>query len=224
MRHGYSEKQIINAKLQDHRALELNEYLYAQKAVPIMQIDVSKAKKELKSQIQKEKNEFLEKLNAQEKLIKKDANMRVFATVDELAAIYAEENALLDQAEPTSSEEKFAQDQKRKELLVRQVNLKPSHSMAELSSLVDKFANLKEAQKRDTFVALSMALQREQAKVELYSNESGSNSQMEDAFSRAQKYQDLLKTIMPREKTFDSLAEVQSKKANIDKIFDDATQ
>ena len=224
MRHGYSEKQIINAKLQDHRALELNEYLYAQKAVPIMQIDVSKAKNELKSQIQKEKNEFLEKLNAQEKLIKKDANMRVFATVDELAAIYAEENALLDQAEPTSSEEKFAQDQKRKELLVRQVNLKPSHSMAELSSLVDKFANLKEAQKRDTFVALSMALQREQAKVELYSNESGSNSQMEDAFSRAQKYQDLLKTIMPREKTFDSLAEVQSKKANIDKIFDDATQ
>mgnify|MGYP000197279595 FL=1 len=96
MRHGYSEKQIINAKLQDHRALELNEYLYAQKAVPIMQIDVSKAKNELKSQIQKEKNEFLEKLNAQEKLIKKDANMRVFATVDELAAIYAEENALLD--------------------------------------------------------------------------------------------------------------------------------
>ena len=150
--------------------------------------------------------------------------MRVFATVDELAAIHAEENALLDQAEPTSSEEKFAQDQKRKELLVRQVNLKPSHSMAELSSLVDKFPNLKEAQKRDTFVALSMALQREQAKVELYSNESGSNSQMEDAFSRAQKYQDLLKTIMPREKTFDSLAEVQSKKANIDKIFDDATQ
>ena len=96
MRHGYSEKQIINAKLQDHRALELNEYLYAQKAVPIMQIDVSKAKNELKSQIQKEKNEFLEKLNAQEKLIKKDANMRVFATVDELAAIHVEENALLD--------------------------------------------------------------------------------------------------------------------------------
>ena len=29
---------------------------------------------------------------------------------------------------------------------------------------------------------------------------------------------------MPREKTFDSLAEIQSKKANIDKIFDDATQ
>ena len=29
---------------------------------------------------------------------------------------------------------------------------------------------------------------------------------------------------MPRAKPFDSLAEVQSKKANIDKIFDDATQ
>ena len=61
-----------------------------------MQIDVSKAKNELKSQIQKEKTEFLEKLNAQEKLIKQDANMRVFATVDELAAIHAAENALLD--------------------------------------------------------------------------------------------------------------------------------
>ena len=61
-----------------------------------MQIDVSKAKNELKSQIQKEKTEFLEKLNAQEKLIKQDANMRVFATVDELAAIHATENTLLD--------------------------------------------------------------------------------------------------------------------------------
>jgi len=70
--------------------------MYAQKAVPIMQIDVSKTKNELKSQIQKEKNEFLEKLNAQEKLIKKDANMRVFATIDELTAIHAEENTLLD--------------------------------------------------------------------------------------------------------------------------------
>ena len=70
--------------------------MYAQKAVPIMQIDVSKAKNELKSQIQKEKTEFLEKHNAQEKLIKKDANMRVFSTIDELAAIHAEENALLD--------------------------------------------------------------------------------------------------------------------------------
>lgn len=189
-----------------------------------MQIDVSKAKNELKSQIQKEKTEFLEKLNAQEKLIKQDANMRVFATVDELAAIHATENTLLDQVEATSSEEKFAFEQKRKELLVRQVNLKPSFTMVELCSLVEKFPNLKEAQKRETFVAVSMALQREQAKAELYSNESGSNSQMEDALSRAQKYQDLLKTIMPRERTFDSLAEVQSKKANIDKIFDDATQ
>ena len=96
--------------------------------------------------------------------------------------------------------------------------------MGELSSLVDKFTNLKESQKRDTFVALKVALQREQAKEELYSNESGQNSNMEEAFTRGQKYQDLLKVIMPREKTFDSLAEVQSKKANIDKIFDDATQ
>ena len=114
--------------------------------------------------------------------------MRVFSTIDELAAIHAEENVLLDQAEPTSSEEKFLQDQKTKELLVRQVNLKPSHSMPELSSLVDKFPNLRESQKRDTFVSLSMALKREQAKAELYSNESGSTSQMEDALSRAQKY------------------------------------
>ena len=59
MRQGYSDKQIMNAKLSDHRALELNEYLYSQKAIPIMQIDVSKAKSELKDQIQNEKEEFL---------------------------------------------------------------------------------------------------------------------------------------------------------------------
>ena len=150
--------------------------------------------------------------------------MRIFATVEEIEAITALENAFLDSPSSNSAESKFASDQSRKELLTKSASLKPVHTLSELSSLVDKFPSLKEAQKRETFVSLSMALQKEKAKRELYTNEVGSSGRMEEAEKRAKKYQDLLKMIMPRDKPYQSLAQIQTKKANIDKIFDDATQ
>ena len=63
-----------------------------------MQIDVSKVKQDLKSQIQAEKTEFLKQLNQQEKLINKDPNRRVFSVVEEIQEIKEKENAFLDES------------------------------------------------------------------------------------------------------------------------------
>ena len=77
-----------------------------------MQIDVSKVKEHLKSQIQAEKTEFLGQLNQQEKLTKKDPNRRVFSVVEEIQEIKEKENAFLDESMHTSMtpEIKFKMD------------------------------------------------------------------------------------------------------------------
>lgn len=95
--HGlsYVDSMILGARMLDQRQLVQSEYLFSQKSIPIMEIDVAKLRADLVSEIQSEKSEFLSKLDAHEQAIQDDYKRRVFAHIGVIDAIKRQEREFL---------------------------------------------------------------------------------------------------------------------------------
>lgn len=111
----------------------------------------------------------------------------------------------------SQAEVSHEQDMRRKEILVKQSQLKPQMNIKELLNAVPRFEQLDEAAKRAVYVSLNVGFAQQQAKMALAKADIGDAAALADFEKQSALYSSLLKAVLPKDfkGEFDSIKEIQ---------------